>query len=254
MPGPGRAASPVRKGAVRVAIQVPGRTTRRGERFCWRRTGSSNAKKAAFSNIGQDNVSTLQAYQSSCILNCRKNNDDAVMGNEIICNDPTSGKKVWSRQLSGDIKKVSGFTGTPPVAAGGNIIVGTLSGKVLRLDPKSGKQIKEYDVKAPIRYQPVVQDGIIFVGTQDGRLVAIKTHDNGIDRMAHVGRRRRTHRAEERQGGAMRRSLMAAFPIVILLLSAPLPLQRTDRIPGGYLICSISPGLQLLSNHGSRGP
>jgi Ca-activated chloride channel homolog len=132
--------------------------------------------EAAYSNVGQSNVSTLQAYQGSRILNYGDNNY-SVMGDEIVCNDVKSGKKLWSQKLSGDMKKAGGFIGTPPAAAGGSIFVGTLNGKVLQIDPKSGKQIKAYDVGSPIRFQPVVQDGMIYVGTQDGKLVAIDTKD-----------------------------------------------------------------------------
>ena len=136
---------------------------------------SANAE-AAMGNVGQSNVSTMQAYQGSRILNVDKRNF-AVMGDEIVCNDSASGKKIWTQKLSGDMEKAGGFIGTPPVAAGGNIFVGTLSGKIRQLDPESGKVVKTYEVGAPIRFQPAVQNGMIYVGTQDGKLVAIDTKD-----------------------------------------------------------------------------
>jgi outer membrane protein assembly factor BamB len=136
---------------------------------------SANAQ-AAFENVGQNNVSTLQAYQGSRVLRYGAQNF-SVMGDEIVCNDAVSGKTVWSHKLSGDLEKEGGFIGTPPAAAGGSIFVGTLNGKVLRIDPATGKPQKVYDVGAPIRSQPVVEGGIIFVGTQDGKLVAIDTQD-----------------------------------------------------------------------------
>lgn len=136
---------------------------------------SANAE-AAFGNVGQANVSTMQAYQGSRILNVDKRNY-AVMGDEIVCNDTQSGKKIWTQKLSGDMEEAGGFIGTPPVAAGGSILIGTLNGKILQLDPKSGKVVKTYEVGAPIRFAPVVQDGIIYIGTQDGKLVSIDTKD-----------------------------------------------------------------------------
>jgi outer membrane protein assembly factor BamB len=139
---------------------------------------SANAQ-TAFDNVGQANVSTLQAYQGSRILNYGKYNY-VVMGNEIICNKAKSGKKRWTKKLSGDQEKAGGFLGTPPVVAGKSIFVATLSGQILQIDPKTGKQIKSYEVGAPVRFQPVVQDGFIYVGTQDGRLVAIDTKNKEL--------------------------------------------------------------------------
>jgi hypothetical protein len=51
------------------------------------------------------------------------------------------------------------------------VLLGTLEGNVLRLDAASGKSVATYPVGSPIRSQPVVADGWIYVGTEDGRLV-----------------------------------------------------------------------------------
>lgn len=53
-------------------------------------------------------------------------------------------------------------------------------GRALRLDPRSGKPTATYAVGSPIRSQPVVADGWIYVGTEDGKLVAIDTKDPSI--------------------------------------------------------------------------
>ncbi|MEK6238707.1 MAG: PQQ-binding-like beta-propeller repeat protein, partial [Planctomycetales bacterium] len=136
---------------------------------------AANAGIAGF-NVGQDSVSTLQAFQGSRILNDGRYNFNCP-GDEILCTDPTSGKKIWGFKLQGDLKKVGGFLAAPPVAAGGELFVSTLKGQVLRMDPKTGKVNKTYQVGAPVRFQPVVQDGRIYVGTQDGKVVCINTGD-----------------------------------------------------------------------------
>jgi outer membrane protein assembly factor BamB len=102
------------------------------------------------------------------------------MGDEVIATDNATGAKLWSYKLSGDTTKQGGFLGTAPLAAGGNILVGTLEGKVLKIDPKSGTPIAEYKVGAQVRSQPVVDAGWIYVGTEDGKLVAINTGDPTI--------------------------------------------------------------------------
>lgn len=135
--------------------------------------------QAAFDNIGQANVSTLQAYQGSRVLSYRDNNYN-VMGDEIICNDRQTGEKRWSRKLTGDLETAGGFLGTPPATAGGFIFVGTLNGEVLQLDPADGKAVKSFKVGSAIRSQPVVEGGFIYVGTEDGKLVILDTKDEKL--------------------------------------------------------------------------
>jgi Ca-activated chloride channel homolog len=125
-------------------------------------------------NIGQANVSSLQAFQGSRILNYSGNNYNC-MGDEILCSDPTSGKKVWSAKLTGDLKKEGGHLAAPPAAAGGRIFLSTLEGNVVQMDPAKGSIEKTYKIGAPLRSQPAIVDGRIYVGTQDGRIVCVDT-------------------------------------------------------------------------------
>jgi outer membrane protein assembly factor BamB len=53
--------------------------------------------------------------------------------------------------------------------------VATLKGEVLQLDPKSGRVNARHKVGGPVRSQPVIEGGRIFVGTDDGRLVCLDT-------------------------------------------------------------------------------
>ena len=119
-------------------------------------------------------VSTLQAFQGSRVLAFRDRNFNC-MGDEVFCTDPATGKTVWKFKLEGDLKKLGGFLAAPPVAAGDQVFLGTLRGEVLQIDPASGKVVKTYQTGSPIRYQPVVDGGRIYVGTQDGRLVCVDT-------------------------------------------------------------------------------
>ena len=104
----------------------------------------------------------------------------AVSMPAISGEDADNGKTLWSYKLSGNLQQQGGFLGTAPLAAGSSILLATLDGKVLRLDQKSGKQVASYAVAAPVRSQPVVADGWIYVGTEDGKLVAIDTKDKSI--------------------------------------------------------------------------
>lgn len=131
---------------------------------------------AAFANVGQDNVWSMQAFQGSRILHYQDNNFNC-MGDEVICTDPTTGKRKWSMKLEGDLKKEGGFLASPPAAAGGELFFTTLKGEVVRMDPAKGTITSRYNVGSPTRFQPAVEGGKIYVGTQNGKVACIDTGD-----------------------------------------------------------------------------
>jgi outer membrane protein assembly factor BamB len=132
--------------------------------------------QAALMNIGQGNVSTMQAFQGSRILNYKDANYNC-MGDELINTDPKDGTIRWKVKLKGDLAKQGGHLAAPPAAAGGQLFLTTLEGEVLQVDPDKGGLTKAYKVGAPIRSQAAIDNGRIYVGTQDGRLVCIDTGD-----------------------------------------------------------------------------
>jgi Ca-activated chloride channel homolog len=139
---------------------------------------TANAK-AALGNVGQGSVSTLQAYQGSRVLNADNRNFNC-MGDQVLCTDPVSGKVAWSLKLEGDMQKEGGYLAAPPAAAGGQIFLATLEGEVLQLEPTKGTVAHRYPVGAALRFQPTIQDGRIYVGTQDGQVVCIDTGDKKL--------------------------------------------------------------------------
>ncbi|MGE3802077.1 MAG: PQQ-binding-like beta-propeller repeat protein [Candidatus Kapaibacterium sp.] len=139
---------------------------------------TANAAVAA-ENIGQGNVSTLQSFQGSRILHADGRNFN-TMGDEIICTDPESGDVVWSTKLSGELESTGGFLGTSPLMAGNEIIVATYSGEVRRMSGDSGKVIEAYQIQHPVRSQPAVMNGKIYVGTDDGKIICIDTKEDHL--------------------------------------------------------------------------
>ncbi len=139
---------------------------------------SANAEVAA-KNVGQASVATLQGFQGSRVLTY-KDVSVSTMGDEVVCNDRKSGKQLWAHKLAGNLGQSGGALAAPPAAAGDHILVGTLDGEVRVLDPKSGKLVKSFKVGSAIRSQPVVDKGWIYVGTEDGRVVGIKTGDDRL--------------------------------------------------------------------------
>jgi outer membrane protein assembly factor BamB len=136
-------------------------------------------QQGAARNIGQGNVSMLQGYQGSRVLNWGRRNYN-VMGDELVCTSAHSGKAQWRCPLSGDLKKVGGSLAAAPVPAGDHLLLATLEGNVLRVDPKTGKVHHRYEIGSPMRFSPAVDGGRIYVGTQDGRVVCIDTGDASV--------------------------------------------------------------------------
>jgi eukaryotic-like serine/threonine-protein kinase len=143
--------------------------------------GAPMAAAADFAaeSVGVASVSSMQSFQGSRVLRFADKNVN-TMGDEVIATDADSGKTLWSYKLAGDVTKDGGFLGTAPLAAGNTVLFGTLAGSVIQLDPKSGKRKAEFKVGGPVRSQPVVDAGWIYVGTADGKLVAIDTKDKTV--------------------------------------------------------------------------
>ena len=115
------------------------------------------------------------------------------MGDEVVCNDPKDGKKVWSVKLKGDLEKSGGSWARRRRPRGPSLFMTTLAGAVLQLDPATGETRKSWEVGKEMRFPPTVEGGRIFVGTQDGRMVCIETGEREEHGLAAVGRERPAH-------------------------------------------------------------
>jgi len=139
---------------------------------------SAKVEKAA-ENVGQASVSTLQSFQGSRIVKSGSSIYSA-MGDEIVCTSKGDGKRRWSVKLAGDLEEEGGFLAAPPVPTPGGLLVVTLAGDLMLLDAETGKKLRSWQLDTAVRSQPVVDEGWIYVGTQDGHLVAIDTGDPAI--------------------------------------------------------------------------
>lgn len=136
---------------------------------------SANAE-AARRTVGQGSVSTMQTFQGSRVLSFAGKSISS-MGDEVVCTIAETGKDCWRHRLAGDLDDAGGFLATAPVAAGGALFVATLAGDVLQLDPDDGDLVRRHRVGTAVRSQPIVDDGWIYIGTDDGQLVGIDLHD-----------------------------------------------------------------------------
>ena len=99
-----------------------------------------------------------------------------VMG----CFDLHTGKILWQKWIDGDAISA-------PVVAGPEVFITTFSGTLYAFNTKdgaieqyradTGQLERRYPLEAPIRFQPIVMNGRIFSGTQDGRVICIDTRD-----------------------------------------------------------------------------
>lgn len=149
-----------------------------GNGFSGGAPASANAAPALM-NVGQGSVSRLQAYQGSKVIHAFDNNY-ATMGDEVVSTDPATGEVRWSLTLDGDLQQAGGFLAAPPAVAGEHLVVATLSGEVLLLDPDTGEKARTISIGAPIRSQPLVWEGWVYVGTEDGRLIGVDTGDRSL--------------------------------------------------------------------------
>ncbi|HEY5934020.1 MAG TPA: PQQ-binding-like beta-propeller repeat protein [Kofleriaceae bacterium] len=133
----------------------------------------------ASSMVGVANVSTMQRFQGSRAL-VAGGLVYSTMGDEVIAVDATTGETKWRHALAGDTRTAGGHLGTAPLIAGGEIVIATLAGEVVRLGAQTGKLVATYRTNAPVRSQPAVQGGWIYLGTEDGRLIAIDTKDRKL--------------------------------------------------------------------------
>jgi outer membrane protein assembly factor BamB len=130
----------------------------------------------ALSTVGKGSVSTMQSHQGSRVLPFQ-DKTMSTMGDEVVCDDARTGQRLWAMKLKGDLLKEGGALAAPPAAAGDSLIIGTLSSEVLRVNPTTGEVITRWKMSGPIRNQPIVSGGWIYVGTENGQLIGIDTTD-----------------------------------------------------------------------------
>jgi Ca-activated chloride channel family protein len=159
----------------KTALKLQSKALDAGNGFAGGAPAAANAPAAA-ANIGQGNVSSMQAFQGSRLLHYGDANFNC-MGDELVCTDPKDGKTRWSVKLKGDLEKQGGHLAAPPAAAGGSIFLSTLEGTVVQMEPDKGKIQNNWKVGAPIRSQPAIDGGRIYVGTQNGKVICIDTGD-----------------------------------------------------------------------------
>jgi len=94
---------------------------------------------------------------------------------EVICASRESGQVYWIKDLNAGVKKGKDralFTG--PVLASDRLVVVSSDGRAIALNPKTGEVLKTLKIGSAVLTSPVAANGMIYLVTDKGELVAIK--------------------------------------------------------------------------------
>lgn len=96
---------------------------------------------------------------------------------QVACISRRDGRIRWVMDLPHweDEKKQEGkIFWVGPVLASDRLIVAGSHGKILTVSPYDGKMLGQVDVDSPVRISPVVAEGVLYVLTDEGNLIAFK--------------------------------------------------------------------------------
>ncbi|MGB1091598.1 MAG: outer membrane protein assembly factor BamB, partial [Oceanobacter sp.] len=85
--------------------------------------------------------------------------------------DPQNGDQLWSNELTSEAVSPAGFDGE-------RAYVHTVDGRITAVNLASGESLWSYEVQQPVltvrgTATPVIQDGLVIVGTANGKVVAL---------------------------------------------------------------------------------
>jgi outer membrane protein assembly factor BamB len=96
----------------------------------------------------------------------------------VIAYERAGGAELWNAQVSSEVL-------APPVSADGIVAVRCIDGRVFGLDAVSGRRVWIHDHKVPLlalrgETNLLVRAGIVFVGYDDGAVVALRLNDGSV--------------------------------------------------------------------------
>ncbi len=136
-------------------------------------------------NLGVGTVSGVWAYQGSRPV-VKDNRSYNAMGDAVRAVDLKSGKVLWEKQYKQGEER-GGRALTPPSLAGDNLYFGSTDGDVICIRSGDGKELWRFNVGEPIRFQPAVTGGKVFVGTDQGNIFCVDVEDRSADGWAMWG-------------------------------------------------------------------
>jgi outer membrane protein assembly factor BamB len=92
----------------------------------------------------------------------------------VICIARDSGQIYWIRGLNDNLRKKFKAVYSSPILASNRLIVVNDKGLALALNPKTWATLKTLRLGAPAFTSPIAADGMIYVVTTTGELIAIR--------------------------------------------------------------------------------
>jgi outer membrane protein assembly factor BamB len=137
-------------------------------------TPSSAKLHIAEEHLGEGLVSRAWRFQGSRPVVVNGILYDTT-GDRLEASDARSGEVLWSWQ---DAERTEGERRlTPPAVANGRVWAGTWDGRLISWNALTGDVRWAVNVGAPCHWQPVVDEGWIYAGLEDGTLIGLATGD-----------------------------------------------------------------------------
>jgi len=118
-------------------------------------------------------------------------------GDRFDATELATGQLLWS--LDAARAKAGERWLTPPAVAHGRVLLGTWDGRLLSLDARTGSVRWEVPVRAPVHWQPIMRNGRVFAGLEDGSVIGCATGDPLYDGWSMWGGGPGHNGAEQRQ-------------------------------------------------------
>ncbi|NTW32572.1 MAG: PQQ-binding-like beta-propeller repeat protein, partial [Bacteroidetes bacterium] len=136
------------------------------------------------SSLNTDNINSSYTermnYNGARVVNYKGKNYQVTDG-KLVCSSGKDGKAIWTTNLSLEPnEKNLANTSVSPVIAGNKIIVGNSDGNINLYDPQTGKILKQYNTNESLNGMLVVNNGWIYAGSEEGKLVTVNTKDNTL--------------------------------------------------------------------------
>lgn len=96
---------------------------------------------------------------------------------QLACINKIDGRVVWVRKLAGykdEDKKQDAIVWTGPLIANDRLILVSSEGDVLALSVQTGETLDELDLGQSIYIEPIAANGLIYVLTDSGTLIAVR--------------------------------------------------------------------------------
>jgi len=125
-------------------------------------------------HLGEGTVSRTWRFQGSRPVVVKGVLYD-ITGDRLEAKLVLTDELLWSWQNAQEIEGERRMT--PPAVANGRVWAATWDGRVLSWEARSGRLRWEVNVGAPCHWQPVIHQGWVFAGLENGSLVGFNTRD-----------------------------------------------------------------------------